>query len=49
MQGFCGHMRGKVPPPVQSGLLRHWQEGMVRNQELAEIMRGLLRERGIQL
>ena len=34
---------------AQRGLLRHWQEDMVRNQELAEIMRGLLRERGIQL
>jgi hypothetical protein len=32
---------------VQSGLLRHWQEDIVRNQELAEIMCGLLRERGI--
>jgi hypothetical protein len=30
---------------VQSGLLRHWQEDVVCNQELAEIMRGLLRER----
>ena len=34
---------------VQSGLLRHWQKDMNRNQELAEIMRGILRERGIQL
>jgi hypothetical protein len=34
---------------VQSGLLRHWQEDVVRNQELAEIMRGLLRERGVEL
>jgi hypothetical protein len=34
---------------VQSGLLRHWQEDLVLNQELVEIMRGLLRERGIQL
>jgi hypothetical protein len=34
---------------VQSGLLRHWQEDMVRNQELAEIMRGLLRARGVEL
>lgn len=36
-------------PRVQRGLLRHWQEDMVRNQELAEVMRGLLRERGVQL
>ena len=33
---------------VQSGLLRHWQEDMVRNQELGEIMRGLLHERGVE-
>ena len=25
---------------VQRGLLRHWQEDMARNQELAEVMRG---------
>jgi len=36
-------------PRVQRGLLRHWQEDVVRNQELAEVMRGLLRERGVQL
>ena len=40
---------GTLRSHVQSGLLRHWQEDMVRNEELAEIMRGLLRERGIQL
>ena len=40
---------GTLRSHIQSGLLRHWQEDMVRNQELAEIMRGLLRERGIQL
>ena len=34
---------------AQSGLLRHWQEDMVRNQALAEITRGLLRERGVEL
>ena len=33
-------------PRVQSGLRRHWQEDRVRNQELADVMRGLLRERG---
>jgi len=31
-----------------AGLLRHWQEDLTRNQELAEVMRGLLHERGIQ-
>jgi hypothetical protein len=36
------------PPRVQRGLLRHWQEDVVRSQELAEVMRGLLRERGVQ-
>jgi hypothetical protein len=36
-------------PRVQRGLLRHWQKDVVRNQELAEVMRGLLRERGVQL
>ena len=40
---------GTLRSHVQSGLLRHWQEDVVRNQELAEIMRGLLRARGIQL
>jgi hypothetical protein len=35
-------------PRVQHGLLRHWQEDVVRNQALAEVMRGLLRERGVQ-
>ena len=39
---------GTLRSHVQNGLLRHWQEDVVRNQELAEIMRGLLRERGIQ-
>ncbi|MDH3604213.1 MAG: hypothetical protein OEU26_31790 [Candidatus Tectomicrobia bacterium] len=32
-------------PRVQSGLRRHWQEDLVRNQELADVMRGILRER----
>jgi hypothetical protein len=36
-------------PRMQRGLLRHWQEDMVRNQELAEVMRGILCERGVQL
>jgi hypothetical protein len=30
---------------VQSGLRRHWQEDVVRNQELADVMRSILRER----
>jgi len=30
---------------VQQALLRHWQEDRVRNQELADIMRGILQER----
>ncbi len=33
---------------VREGLLRHWQEDLTRNQELAEVMRGLLHERDIQ-
>lgn len=40
---------GTLRSQVQSGLLRHWQEDMVRNQELAKIMRGLLRTRGVEL
>ena len=40
---------GTLCSHVQSGLLRHWQEDLIRNQELAEIMRGLLRERGVEL
>jgi hypothetical protein len=32
-------------PRVQSGLRRHWQEDVVRNQELADVMQGILRER----
>jgi hypothetical protein len=31
---------------VQRGLLRHWHEDLARNQELAEVMRGILQERG---
>jgi hypothetical protein len=27
---------------VQRGLLRHWQEDLTRNQELAEVTRGIL-------
>ena len=30
---------------VQQALLRHWQEDGARNQELADIMRGILQER----
>jgi hypothetical protein len=30
---------------VQRGLLWHWQEDLARNQELAEVMRGILQER----
>ena len=30
---------------VQQALLRHWQEDSARNQELADVMRGILRER----
>jgi hypothetical protein len=33
---------------AQQGLLRHWQQDMTRNQELADVMRGILQERGIQ-
>ncbi len=32
-------------PRVQQALLRHWQEDGARNQELADIMRGILQER----
>ena len=31
---------------VQHGLRRHWQEDITRNQELADVMRGIMRERG---
>ncbi len=33
---------------TQQGLLRHWQEDLVRNRELAEVMRGILQERSIR-
>jgi hypothetical protein len=33
---------------TQEGLLRHWQEDLARNQELAEVMRGILHDRSIQ-
>ena len=36
-------------PRVQEALLRHWQEDGARNQELADIMRGILQERHRQL
>ena len=32
-------------PRVQQALLRHWQEDGARNQEFADIMRGILQER----
>jgi hypothetical protein len=35
-------------PRAQQGLLRHWQQDLIRNQELADVMRGLLQESGIQ-
>ena len=35
-------------PRAQQGLLRHWQQDLIRNQELADVMRGILQERGIQ-
>ena len=35
-------------PRAQQGLLRHWQHDLIRNQELADVMRGILQERGIQ-
>lgn len=34
-------------PRAQHGLLHHWQDDVARNQELAEVMRGILQERGI--
>jgi hypothetical protein len=33
-------------PCAQQGLLRHWQQDLIRNQELADVMRGRLQERG---
>jgi hypothetical protein len=38
----------KKSPHTQEGLLWHWQEDLARNQELVEIMRGILQDRGIQ-
>jgi hypothetical protein len=35
-------------PRAQQGLLRHWQQDLIRNQEVADVMRGILQERGIQ-
>ena len=37
---------GKKSARAQHGLRRHWQEDLTRNQELADIMRGILCERG---
>jgi hypothetical protein len=31
----------------QQGLLNHWQQDLRRNQELADIMRGILQDRGV--
>jgi hypothetical protein len=39
---------GRRSPRAQQGLLRHWQQDLIRNQELADIMRGILQERCIQ-
>lgn len=33
---------------AQRRLLRHWQDDLTRNQELAEVMRGILQERESQ-
>jgi hypothetical protein len=33
---------------AQQGLLRHWQQDLTRNRELADVMRRILQERGIQ-
>ncbi len=30
---------------AQRGLVQHWQEDMNRNQELADVMRGIVQER----
>jgi RHS repeat-associated protein len=38
----------KMEPRAQEGLLRHWQQDLRRNLEFSEIMRGILRERGIE-
>jgi hypothetical protein len=32
---------------AREGLLRHWKQDIIRNQELADIMRGILKERGL--
>jgi hypothetical protein len=39
---------GRKSPRAREGLLRHWQQDLTRNQELADVMRGMLQERGIQ-
>jgi len=39
---------GKQSSRTQQGLLRHWQEDLIRNRELAEVMQGILQERGIR-
>jgi hypothetical protein len=35
-------------PRAQQGLLRHWRQDLTRNQELADVIRGILQERGIR-
>ena len=35
-------------PRAQQVLLRHWRQELTRNRELADVMRGILQERGIQ-
>ena len=34
---------------VQQGLRRHWQDDIIRNQELADVMLGILWERGYKI
>ena len=36
---------GEMTAKEQAGLIRHWQQDIVRNQELADVLRGLLRSR----
>ena len=39
---------GGIERYAQQGLLQHLQQELIRNQELADVMRGILQERGIQ-
>jgi hypothetical protein len=34
-------------PRAPQGLLWHWQQDLTRNQEVADVRRGILQERGI--